>query len=48
MQITAIKEPKTGLEGKFSVYHAARHVAACSHPQSEERRFGIEDPKPHS
>jgi 2-methylcitrate dehydratase PrpD len=23
MQITAIKEPKTGLEGKFSVYHAA-------------------------
>lgn len=23
MQITAIKDPKTGLEGKFSVYHAA-------------------------
>ena len=37
MQITAIKEPKTGLEGKFSVYHAA--AVAIVEGAAGERQF---------
>src|SRR3984893_7251806 len=40
MQLTSIKEPKTGLEGKFSVYHAAAVAivegAAGEHQFSDE------------
>ena len=37
MQITAIKEPTTGLEGKFSVYHAA--AVALIDGAAGERQF---------
>jgi 2-methylcitrate dehydratase PrpD len=37
MQITAIKEPNTGLEGKFSVYHAA--AVAIIDGAAGERQF---------
>jgi 2-methylcitrate dehydratase PrpD len=37
MQITAIKDPKTGLEGKFSVYHAA--AVAIVEGAAGERQF---------
>jgi len=40
MQITAIKEPKTGLEGKFSVYHAA--AVAIVEGAAGERQFSDE------
>jgi 2-methylcitrate dehydratase PrpD len=40
MQITAIKEPKTGLEGKFSVYHAA--AVAIVGGAAGEREFSDE------
>jgi 2-methylcitrate dehydratase PrpD len=40
MQITAIKEPKTGLEGKFSVYHAA--AVAMVEGAAGERQFSDE------
>ena len=40
MQITAIKDPKTGLEGKFSVYHAA--AVAIVEGAAGERQFSDE------
>jgi len=40
MQITAIKDPKTGLEGKFSVYHAA--AVAIVDGAGGERQFSDE------
>src|SRR5215475_5947940 len=40
MEITAIKEPKTGLEGKFSVYHAA--AVALVEGAAGERQFSDE------
>src|SRR5262249_54592848 len=40
MQITAIKEPKTGLEGKFSVHHAA--AVAIVDGAAGERQFSDE------
>jgi 2-methylcitrate dehydratase PrpD len=40
MQITAIKEPKTGLEGKFSVYHAA--AVAIVEGAAGEQQFSDE------
>ena len=40
MQITAIKEAKTGLEGKFSVYHPA--AVAIVEGAAGERQFSNE------
>src|SRR5215468_694581 len=40
MQITAIKDPKSGLEGKFSVYHAA--AVAIIDGAAGERQFSDE------
>jgi 2-methylcitrate dehydratase PrpD len=40
MLLTAIKEPKTGLEGKFSVYHAA--AVAIVEGAAGERQFSDE------
>jgi len=40
MQITAIKDPKSGLEGKFSVYHAA--AVAIVDGAAGERQFSDE------
>src|SRR5712671_837596 len=40
MQITAIKEPTSGLEGKFSVYHAA--AVALVEGAAGERQFSDE------
>src|SRR5262249_26017276 len=40
MQITAIEEPKTGLEGKFSIYHAA--AVALVEGFAGERQFSDE------
>jgi 2-methylcitrate dehydratase PrpD len=40
MQLTSIKEPKTGLEGKFSVYHAA--AVAIVEGVAGEREFSDE------
>jgi 2-methylcitrate dehydratase PrpD len=37
MDVTAIKEPRTGLEGKFSVYHAAAVAVAAG--AAGEREF---------
>ena len=40
MLVTAIKDPKTGLEGKFSVYHAA--AVALVDGAAGERQFSDE------
>jgi 2-methylcitrate dehydratase PrpD len=40
MLLTSIKEPKTGLEGKFSVYHAA--AVAIVEGTAGERQFSDE------
>jgi 2-methylcitrate dehydratase PrpD len=40
LQVTAIKEPKTGLEGKFSIYHAA--AVAIVDGAAGERQFSDE------
>jgi 2-methylcitrate dehydratase PrpD len=40
MDVTAIKDPKTGLEGKFSVYHAA--AVAVVEGAAGERQFSDE------
>ena len=40
MQVTAIKDPKTGLEGKFSVYHAA--AVSIVDGAAGERQFSDE------
>jgi 2-methylcitrate dehydratase PrpD len=40
MQVTAIKDPQTGLEGKFSVYHAA--AVAIVDGAAGERQFSDE------
>jgi 2-methylcitrate dehydratase PrpD len=40
MDVTAIKEPRTGLEGKFSVYHAAAVAVAAG--AAGEREFSDE------